>query len=264
MALADHYLLAYVCFGAFGLFLVCFWLTSDFVLEKKRCYIRCRIKNLHKANLSEAKRRNEIKYRCSWLGWQWGMATVWLGMCILCIAYTRAGELDHELTQLEGILYPANDPTPETECGKIPDQAILLLFGNSAAYSDGAQVNLFAVGGQPVLWVTKSDDRLLLNGTFRAPDGKELVEMSDGKFLINPHNTLPFKRPDRSTLLVKDEYGRTIVNIRYLNKRTIKLLGEYQYSPTAKFIIRDSEQIIGGLRMSHGCFGNNWVAIGVR
>src|SRR6266571_4062969 len=264
LALANKYELAYVFFALFGLWLVSFWLTSEFVLKHKRRYENQRQQNAEKRTPSERRQGKERRLRRKWLLWKWGMTSLWLAICVICFLWMKVEKLQYELHQLQGVLYPASDPTPATACRDIPPDATVIIFGNSAAYTQERTNVLLREGPTPLLWLTTAPDgAALLNGTFRSIDGRVIAEVSQGRFSVNPNATLPFSRPDRSTLVVRDEYGNVVLNVRYINKHAISLLGKYQLSRSQAFIIEREEQSLGGVRMSHGCFGNNGAAIGI-
>jgi hypothetical protein len=61
-------------------------------------------------------------------------------------------------------------------------------------------------------------------------DGKVVVRFDDGHFMVNQNTRLDMKRPDRSTLIVHDNYGNEVLNIRYLNKQSVAISALLQYS----------------------------------
>ena len=54
-------------------------------------------------------------------------------------------------------------------------------------------------------------------------DEKIVVGIEKNEFTVNPNNYYRMKRPDKSTLVVLDQYKKEVLNIRYLNRRAIKL-----------------------------------------
>jgi hypothetical protein len=63
----------------------------------------------------------------------------------------------------------------------------------------------------------------------RSSDGKIIARLDGNGFVVNEHNSLAMKRVDLSSLIVEDEYGREVLNARYLNPHAFRLTGVLQY-----------------------------------
>ncbi len=54
-------------------------------------------------------------------------------------------------------------------------------------------------------------------------DGKIIVEIANNEFRINQNNFYRRERPNEHELALFDQYGAKVLDINYLNKRTLKV-----------------------------------------
>lgn len=163
-------------------------------------------------------------------------------------------------TETHGELLPAQDPNPPNPCGEAPPQNALILFlGNSVAYATAFPYAVITLGDEVVLSISKNENGLSITAKIRSADGRIVAGIIKNEFRINPNNYWYMERPDRHTLIVHDQLGRTVLNIRYLNQSTVKILGIFDYpnTPRAPVIITEEEQLVGHGSFSRFCFGDN-------
>lgn len=55
------------------------------------------------------------------------------------------------------------------------------------------------------------------------------MRLDEGGFIVNRNNYLEMKRPNRSTLVVVDQYGTEVLNMRYINEKALKINGLLAY-----------------------------------
>ncbi len=157
---------------------------------------------------------------------------------------TFAEQRIYELSQYNGVLYPANDPDPPLYCEGIPASALKLVFGEGKG-----DFTIIAEGKHA--WVIVAhhndppEDKVLL-GIERQPDGtvsltarimgedgKSIANIDNNTFEINRNKILDSLSPPRtdlSTIILRDEYGNKL-KIRFMNKRSISFLGKLYYRP---------------------------------
>ncbi len=171
--------------------------------------------------------------------------------------------LPPEEGETHGLLLPANAPLPPSICGNIPAGAMMLFFGNSAAYTEQFPHTVIRVRGEEIISLDKEGDGVALNSKLYSPDGRIVAEIRKNEFFLNPNNYFRKERPDRHSLIVYDQRGTKVLSIRFLNRQAIKLLGIFSHVGSPPVVINESVQQIGGLTLSNTCFGNNGTDIAV-
>ena len=85
-----------------------------------------------------------------------------------------------------------------------------------------------------------------------------VATIENNEFRINPNNYFYIERPDRHTLIVRDQQNRECLNVRFLNPAAIKVLGVFEF-PTAKIpaIVIDKEKVLSieGTVLRDMCMG---------
>jgi hypothetical protein len=151
--------------------------------------------------------------------------------------------LGRELSLDHGWLIPAGDPDPPNSCTfEIGANAQTIKFTRSNAlkvflgkfvvsYSIFPH-KIFTVNGKnPLILNRDEQQRLALMMDIFDKDEKLVVRFfEDGHFEVNPNARMNTNRPDRSTLIVRDNYGNEVLNVRYLNKNSVVIGALLQYS----------------------------------
>ena len=75
--------------------------------------------------------------------------------------------------------------------------------------------------------------------------GKVIVTFEKGHFTVVQANILDMKRPDRSTLIVRDHFKSEVLNIRFLNSRSVQFSGLLRYPEFGTIAIPKSTEITG-------------------
>jgi hypothetical protein len=91
------------------------WQFSDFLVQKRRAWARAR----ERADAKPKSRPKQLKNdaaKHSYIIWCAGLSTLIVGIAVLCIAWIHADQVNYELSQLNGVLYPANDQVPPEAC----------------------------------------------------------------------------------------------------------------------------------------------------
>lgn len=148
-------------------------------------------------------------------------------------------------TEFSGLLSPGREPTPQNPCGDIPNDAMLILLGKSASYGTSFPQTIIKIGQDRMLTIDKINNRIAVNAKLFSRDGRIVAEIKNSKFFINPNNYFRKERSDAHSLIVFVQEGIEILNIRYINERTIKFLGVIRH-PRTTVVISDI----------HGFFAN--------
>jgi hypothetical protein len=126
-----------------------------------------------------------------------------------------------------GVLSPANDPTPVHICDNVPPDASVVWVGANEDIVTSYPYRLLAAGNDQLMTLNKDKrDNLLLTVTIRGDNAKILAQFEDGVFTVNEH--VAHFRHDDNTLSVDDEYGRNVLDVRYMNPRVIRIYGRFQ------------------------------------
>jgi len=151
-------------------------------------------------------------------------ATILLGL-ILSIVFVRWIDNKHELSQLRGWLYPANDPLPLTNaCSKIITENGLLVFFNHEWVGGGDRFphTVLRVKAKDIITLDRrSDGSIGISLDVFGKDGKIIAKIEKGRFAINQNNILEMVRSDKNSLRIIDQTGAQVLSIRYFNPQAI-------------------------------------------
>ncbi len=173
-----------------------------------------------------------------WGGWRYivGLLTVLLFFWLSFRAHAKNTE--RELSLLHDVLIPANDPDPFKQCAPVGDE-VALYFGANAFKTDNFPLVVLSIADKPVVTLDRDAQKgISVSMDVIGIDGKIVARIDKNAFTVNPNNYLSQKRPDRSTLVVTDQYGDEVLNIRYVNPKVVQ--------PNAKLYL--SGKLIDSLR----------------
>jgi hypothetical protein len=148
----------------------------------------------------------------------------------------------------EGVLIPANDPTPPSPqpSYQIPGNALLLFLGDSLAYGTGTSMTVIRIGDKEMLKIRRTDRGLLVTAQVFSADGRIVAEIRDNQFEINRNNFFRRARPDKHTLIVYDQQNTEVLNIRFLNRSAIQILGIFGTSARNSITVKADQFILPG------------------
>ncbi|HEY3615684.1 MAG TPA: hypothetical protein VGK96_02660 [Candidatus Sulfotelmatobacter sp.] len=224
-----------------------YWLTSD-TLQKRdpRKWSRNRRKQ------SDLKRAIVI-YRF----WMWGGVITCVAGVALSVLFTNFVWERKELSELGGLLVPANDPNPSSYCS-LGANELGIEFGEMSAKAKYFPVDIIQLYGEPAVTIDKNQDGTInLSLELTGSDHKVMLSLDRNSFKIPPGNYLSMRRPDRSTVTIDDAYNNQ-VRIRYLNPHYFSVKGRLMFGGETIDLIKDIP-----LLPPHTCFdaGNGARAI---
>lgn len=255
-ALADQFVLAYGFLVVCCVYSVGCWLTSEKLASKQP----------HSALLLHD-HSPYIPSRQSYRFWRAVPSVLMIVFFLGCVYSVRHLQMTWELDQYESWLYPASDPLPypESMCDEmvpLPQDSIALYLGNSRLTA-GRDVRMWdAIDpqdrriAQPILVVEQdSEGRIAIDLDVRSKDRRIIARITHNHFILNPNNILTRQRPDRSTLVVTDQEGTEVLNVRYLNPHAIHLTGLfYVVGQDEPVVIGEDKQHLGlGMSISRIC-----------
>ncbi len=166
-----------------------------------------------------------------------------------------------ETNQTSGVLLPDKKPVPaDLPCKEeIPAGDLILLLGNSVAFTNTFPHTVIEIANQPLLVVSKQGNSMTISAKIFSDDGRIVAELKDNKFFVNPNNYFRMERPNKHTLIVYDQRGNQALSVEFLNPSAIKLLGRFYLPNRPPIIINEDFQSLSGNRFSRFCFGRNGV-----
>lgn len=156
-------------------------------------------------------------------------------------------------TETHGWLIPANGPTPANACssfGPIPDDALLIVVGSDAVWTQAKHRTILAIGGHNMLSFTRDDNGIALDADFFGSTGNlvariESTTIPNEFHLVSPEYSYS-KRPDRSSLAVYDRQGNSLFTVRYINPHTLSIEGTFysQESGGTQIVITNDKMVV--------------------
>lgn len=243
----HQFILAAIAFGCAAIWTIGFWLTSDYLRAKARL-LRARQTRKNPEEFS----RQTTAYRL----WKYGISLCILVSFLASLWFVSNEHLKLSLESFEDGLYPANDPDPQLACNKtypLQDKTVALYLGNSRISVPEAMFPWPVLKAQdlryrkPIITLEKDKiGRIAIDLDVRSKDGRLIARIERNHFVLNANNLMVKHRPDRSTLIVIDQDGNEVLNLRYLNPHSIHLLGQfYVYGQNEPVVFTEEWQSLG-------------------
>jgi hypothetical protein len=220
------------------------WLTSKVLSERNpRNWNRGRRKN---EDLKKATRNYEIT---KWIG-----VAALIGLILAGVWFTGWLKERKELSEMDGLLLPANDPSLEDKCVAISPTGIRFHFGNASIVLTGHKANVVKYRNRTVLGMEVTDNgELVVDADIRGEDNSQILSVSRDYFKVRTENIIESlsRRPDKSTLVLTDVHGNKLT-IRYANKQTAIFSGTLYVTPVDYFNVTENGVVI---EPANGRFG---------
>lgn len=175
-------------------------------------------------------------------------------ICVWIIAILVIHSYSSE-TEYSGLLIPADEPTPPNPCRNVPAGATLVLLGNSASYGTSFPQTIIQIRSDKMLVMDKIKGQIAVSALLYSEDGRIVAQIKNNEFFINPNNYFRKERPDLHTLIVYDQNGTEVLNVRFINDTTIRFSGVIRH-PTRTVLVSDK----AGLFANTICTGEAGVA----
>lgn len=154
----------------------------------------------------------------------------------------------------KGALVAAIEASPATACNgaKMPSGSLLMIMGRSGAIGQGAgPFTPFRVSSCPALSVTRTAQGLMVNAFGYDSDNNVVYRIRDNVFDQVVGGFLTEHRPDRSTLVIGDDHGPQVLEIRYLNRNAVQILGTFRCGDSKPVHIAADGIFVGTTRPDH-------------
>jgi hypothetical protein len=157
-------------------------------------------------------------------------------------------------TSTHGFLTPGDDPSPRGPCdeSRYPLSDFVYFGGNEIVIDPNVETGILVVGGHEIPSFLSTERGLRISGDIYSESGL-LAHITNNEFTINPNTTFRTERPDRHTLIIRDNAGRENLRIRFLNKRAIKVTGRLFFPGMNPILVTDTALFENGATLSGNC-----------
>src|SRR5579864_359382 len=159
------------------------WLTSDALGKRDPSAW-----NRNRRRASDLKLHNAI-----YLTWKYVGCAAWVAIFIFCVGVTWTIWNNKELSQLHGVLIPANEPMPHTPCGSsIGQKSVILMYGDNAAVVDQfPHTVLHSRSLGPMISLDRLDNgSIVVLMDIKDPEGRLVARLDRNGFTVNPNRIL--------------------------------------------------------------------------
>jgi hypothetical protein len=150
-----------------------------------------------------------------------------------------------------GWLQAANDPMPDTPCGRnLQDDEIIMALGHEGVLlGKTAKIRAVSIGECDSLTLERSPDGLLVGAVIYDDKGDKLGTISDNGYEINREGLI-VEREGLSTLVVHNSEHKEVLYVKYLNPQAIRVRGMFfcPSHPGVSLIVSDKRMVAYPIR----------------
>lgn len=221
----HHFIAAYVCCLLVVLWAVAAWMVSDTLYNQFLTFDKAK----HRRNPDKPRSMQRFRYERNKL-WVMRIAPSLLGIIVIAcgFSYVHWEQVDWQLVQLYGRLYPGSDPH-YGPC--IPMKgAVTVHLGDDALQvsKSNLPITLIRIHGKDAIVLDRDDDgALVLIVDVRDKNDNLIVRLDRHEFRVNPNNYFKVERPrhSRSELIVTGQDGSRVIDALYANENVFSLTG---------------------------------------
>jgi len=127
-----------------------------------------------------------------------------------------------------GEITPDNKPNPVSSTGLGPGTMTLVLGDNLAVEVALADLHILSRNDTPFLkFGVDSNGNMLLTTDIRSNSNDNIVTVIDNEFQANPNYAFHAVQPNHHSLIVRDFNGHEVLNIYFVNPKTIRVTGTF-------------------------------------
>jgi hypothetical protein len=161
--------------------------------------------------------------------------------------------------ELNGLLVPSDEPDPPlpSSCSRlrpVPLDALRVYLGGNAGFTTSDEITVLNVKGIDLLYLRKTSKGLAVRAKTFSEDGKVIAEIVDSRFYVNPNNSFRMEKPDNHSIVVYDLQDRKVMDIRYINSHSVRVLGIFQVPGAPALIVDENQLSFGGAHFVGSCF----------
>lgn len=221
MIYGDDFILGIVFLALAGIWAIGAWLVSEELQKRKP-------QPPMKSKYEKIKKYRHA--RRGYLFWKWSIPAGIIGALMLSALFVDVKRQEKLLHEYQGVLRAANDPDPPSFCADIPGDAVKVFMGRNEGWGRQFPFTVLRVRGKDRIVIDRDrSGALALSTDIFDKEGRVVVTFEHGRFTVVQSNILDMKRPDRSTLIVRNQFKDEVLNVRYLNKHSVQFSGLLQY-----------------------------------
>lgn len=136
------------------------------------------------------------------------------------------GNEEQLFESLNGRLFPANDQTPQSTCPAPPKDAYVVVINGGGHVFTTFPHSILIFHNQQTVWLDRRQDgSIALFIDIRDQGGKIVVRIDKDGYFVQPGAKLYPRRPDKSSLIIQNEYGNSVLSVRYVNPHAFEVTG---------------------------------------
>ena len=229
---------------------LCFWLTSDF-LKQKRTKTRRQIRGFDPYSTKP--------YRA----WQAAGSLAILGVFGGSVFFVRGAQTRKRLQSFGDILVAADLPTPPNVCTEFTGSVLgphplLVLLGPMAAISSLPHQNVVVIGDEKVLTMDRDPKgRVTISTDIYDANHDIVAELNKNNYDVDS-SVYKLERKDLSDLRVIIRHDKEeVLHVQYLNPETISITGVFRTKKDVLQVDEDNAYLNGESLPFHGVCGAN-------
>jgi len=140
-----------------------------------------------------------------------------------------------------GFLVPANETEPPLPDG-VPKNTIQLLLGDDLrVLAANSENHVLLYKNKPFLTIGIEANLMRIKTEVVDFQNRHIARIINNEFQISQENAFNPLQPDRHSLIVRDAKGNEVLNIRFVNKKTIRVTGRFHLNgyPEPFLILQD-------------------------
>ena len=115
-----------------------------------------------------------------------------------------------------------------------------IFFGLNAAFTSRDSQPILKIDGQELLSISRTAAGISVDAKIFDADGKIVAQIENSEFFINQNAAFRIKRPDSHSLIVYDNRAEKVLDIRYLNRSSVRVNGVFRYGKLDPCIMTDT------------------------
>jgi hypothetical protein len=147
--------------------------------------------------------------------------------------------------------------SPRWPSRQIPDSALVIFLGNSISWTQSFPHTVLRHGNDNIIAIGKEGENIWVTAQLFSEDGKVICQIVKNQFHLNRNNLFRIERPSPHRLVVINDKLQTALDVEYINKRSVRFLGDFYSMHGAHIIITAQWQSLGSGRMSACISGDN-------
>jgi hypothetical protein len=154
------------------------------------------------------------------------------------------------------IITPDSQPRPQTSI-PVPADKFLLILGDFVAWKSDLPMVALMQREEPLITLNKEPHGMSLSAKFFSADGKIIAEIDRNEIHPNPANFWRLKKDpkDAHRLTVFNDEAKVVIDVQYLNPRTIKILGRFFAREGTPIALNEDGIELGPMHLSKSSAG---------